>query len=168
MSLLLLLAALLGQDDGFEALGETDGWHIARAGSGCLMTREFGGQGNTILTLSIDPALPETPLRLLVGNRDWALPDAEDGGFVLDFGNGASWPDLVARTFPSENEDGSVDGVISLGFTQGTMTPVLEDMATARSLRLSHADSTISELSFDGAEGAIRSLGQCVAALPPA
>ncbi|HET9427474.1 MAG TPA: hypothetical protein VFO69_03855 [Allosphingosinicella sp.] len=167
MSFLLLLAAVLGQEDGFEALGETEGWHIARAGSGCLMTREFGGDGNTILTLSIDPAVAEAPLRLLVGNSAWALPNAEDGGFVLDFGNGASWPGLVARTFASENDDGSVDGVISLGFTQGTMTPVLEDMAGARGLRLSRADATISELRFDGAEGAIRSLGQCVAALPP-
>ena len=60
----------------------------------------------------------------------------------------------------------SVDGVISLGFTANAMTPVLEDMAGARGLRLSRRDATISELSFDGAEGAIRSLGECVAALP--
>ena len=166
MSPWLLLAAVLVQEE-FQALGETEGWHIARAGSSCLMTREFGGDGNTILTWSIDPDLPETPLRLLVGNSGWALPDMSDSGYVLDFrGNGGSWPDLVARTFPSENDDGSVDGVISLGFTANAMTPVLEDMAGARGLRLSRRDATISELSFDGAEGAIRSLGECVAALP--
>ena len=58
MSPWLLLAAVLVQEE-FQALGETEGWHIARAGSSCLMTREFGGDGNTILTLSIDPDLPE-------------------------------------------------------------------------------------------------------------
>jgi len=167
MSLLLLLAAALLQEDNFEALGETEGWQIARSGGGCLMVQEFGGDGNTILTVSIDPGLPDTPLRMLLGNSRWALPDASEPGYAILFrGNGANWQDLVARTFASENEDGSVDGVISLGFTENAMTPVLDDMAGANGLRLSRDDDTISELSFSGAEAAIRSLGQCVAALP--
>ena len=167
MFLLLLLAAAFAQDEPFETFGETEGWQIARAGSSCLMVREFGGDGNTILTLSIDPELAETPLHLIVGNSAWTLPESDDSGYDLDFsGNGASWQDLVGRTFPSENEDGSVDGVISLGFSQNQMTPVLVDMADASGLRLSRERATISELSFDGAEAAIRSLGQCVAALP--
>jgi hypothetical protein len=167
MSLLLLLAAALVQDDGLETLGETQGWQIARVGSSCMMTREFGGDGNTILTLSIDPSLTETPLLMLVGNSDWALPDSSDSGYILQFsGSGGSWPDLRVRTFPSENEDGSVDGVISLGFTERAMTSVLDDMAGASGLRLSREQATISELRFDGAEAAIRSLGQCVARAP--
>ena len=167
MSLLLLLAAAFLQEESFEPFGETEGWQIARSGGGCLMVREFGGDGNTILTVSIDPGLPETPLRMLVGNSRWALPEADEPGYAILFrGNNANWQDLVARTFASENEDGSVDGVISLGFTQNAMTPVLDDMAGANGLRLSRDDNTISELSFSGAEAAIRSLGQCVAALP--
>ena len=167
MSMLLLLAASLIQDEPFEQFGETDGWQIARSGTGCLMVREFGGDGNTILTLSIDPALADTPLRVIVGNSGWAMPESDDSGYSIWFkGSGATWPDLVGRTFASENDDGSVDGVISLGFTQNAMTPVLEDMAGASGLRLSRKEATISELSFEGAEAAIQTLGRCVAALP--
>ena len=167
MSLLLLLAASLIQDEPFETFGETDGWQIARSGTGCLMVREFGGVGNTILTLSIDPALAETPLRVIVGNSGWAMPESDDSGYSILFkGSGATWPDLVGRTFASENDDGSVDGVISLGFTQNAMTPVLEDMAGASGLRLSRKEATISEFSFESAEAAIQALGRCVAALP--
>ena len=167
MSILLLLAAALVQDEGFETFGETEGWQIARAGSSCLMAREFGGDGNTMLTLSIDPALADTPLQLLVGNSAWMLPDSDGSGYALDFsGNNARWQDLAGRTFTSEHDDGSVDGVISLAFTRNMMTPVLEDMAGASGMRLSHDESTISELSFEGAEAAIRTLGRCVAALP--
>ncbi|MGZ8998399.1 MAG: hypothetical protein ACXW2T_06030 [Allosphingosinicella sp.] len=167
MSFLLLLAATFIQDDSFEPFGETDGWQIARSGTGCLMVREFGGSGNTILTLSIDPTLTDTPLRLILGNSAWAMPERDDSGYAILFkGSGATWPDLPGRTFASENEDGSVDGVISLGFGENAMTPVLEDMAAASGLRLSRRQATISELSFDGAEAAIRSLGRCVAALP--
>ncbi len=167
MSVLLLFAAAFLQDDSFETFGETEGWQIARSGGGCLMVREFGGDGNTILTVSIDPGLPDTPLRMIVGNSAWAVPETDDAGYDILFrGNNASWNDLAARTFASENEDGSVDGVISLGFDENVMTPVLEDMAGANGLRLSREKSTISELRFDGAEAAIRSLGQCIAALP--
>lgn len=167
MSVLLLFAAAFLQDDSFETFGETEGWQIARSGGGCLMVREFGGDGNTILTVSIDPGLPETPLRMIVGNSAWAVPETDDAGYAILFrGNNARWNDLVARTFASENEDGSVDGVISLGFDDNVMTPVLEDMAGANGLRLSRENATISELRFDGAEAAIRSLGQCIAALP--
>src|SRR5687768_13920796 len=106
MSILLLLAAALIQSDEPEMFAQTDGWQIARAGSGCLMTQEFGGDGNTILTVSIDPELSDTPLRLLVGNSGWALPEADDEGYGLDFaGNGAVWKDLAVHTFPSENDD---------------------------------------------------------------
>ena len=164
---LLIAAALLAQDDSFEAFGETEGWQIARSGGGCLMVREFGGAGNTILTLSIDPGLPETPLRVIVGNSAWAVPDANAAGYAILFrGNDAQWDDLIGRSFASENDDGSVDGVISLGFTENAMTPVLEDMAGANGLKLTRDNSTISDLSFDGTEAAIRSLGQCVANLP--
>ena len=167
MSLLLLLAATLVQDDGLQMYAENDGWQIARTGTACLMTQEFGGEGNTILTLSIDPELTETPLRLLVGNSGWALPEADDEGYSLDFsGNGAAWKDLVGRTFASENDDGTVDGVISLGFAQEAMTPMLEDMAGANGLLLSREDNAISRFSFTGAEDAIRSLGACVSSLP--
>jgi hypothetical protein len=167
MSFLLLVAALLSQEDTFEALGETEGWQIARSGTGCLMVREFGGSGNTILTLSVDPALADTPLRMILGNSAWAIRQSDESGYAILFkGSGATWPDLVARTFASENEDGSVDGVISVGFTQNAMTPVLEDMAAASGLRLSRKEATISDLTFSGAEAAIQSLGRCVAALP--
>ena len=167
MSLLLLLAASLIQDETFETFGETDGWQIARSGTGCLMVREFGGRGNTMLTLSIDPALAETPLQVIVGNSDWAMPESDDSGYSILFnGSGATWPDLVGRTFASENDDGSVDGVISLGFTRNAMTPVLEDMAGASGMRLSRKQATITEFSFDSTEAAIQALGRCVAALP--
>jgi hypothetical protein len=167
MSFLLLLAAAFLQDDSFEPFAQEEGWQIARSGSGCLMVREFGGSGNTILTLSIDPALAETPLRVILGNSAWAMPERDDPGYAILFkGSGATWPDLVGRTFASENEDGSVDGVISVGFGEDAMTPVLEDMASATGLRLSRRQATISEVSFDGAEAAIQSLSRCVAALP--
>ena len=169
MSFLLFLAASLIQDDGFEAFAKADGWQIARSGSGCLMVREFGGSGNTILTLLIDPALDDTPLRLILGNSAWPVSQTDDSGYVIWFkGSGATWPDLVGRRFASENEDGSVDGVISLAFTQEAMTPVLEDLAASSGLRLSRREATISEVNFDGAEAAIQSLGRCVAALPEA
>jgi hypothetical protein len=167
MSLLLLLAAALVQEEGLEMFAENDGWQIARVGSGCLMTQEFGGDGNTILTVSIDPELSDTPLRILVGNSGWALPEADDAGYSIDFGAaGPAWTDLPAQIFPSENEDGSVDGVISLGFAAERMTPLLEDMAGASEMRLSRRQDSISQFRFNGMERAIRSLGACVGTLP--
>lgn len=167
MLLPLLLAAALAQEEPPEIFALNDGWQIARAGSGCLMIQEFGGEGNTILTLSIDPELADAPLRLIVGNGLWELPEADDEGYALDFsGNGATWQDLAAQTFPSENEDGSVDGVISVAFSQEQMTPMLVDMAGADGLRLSRRDTIVSEFRFSGAEEGIRSLGQCLATLP--
>jgi hypothetical protein len=166
MILPLLLAAAMMQADDLEMFAEQDGWQIARTGNSCLMTQEFGGTGNTILTFSIDPELADTPLRILVGNSRWTLPNTDDDGYVLDFGGVSSaWTDLTARTFSSEAEDGSVDGVISIGFNGNRMTPVLDDVAAARGLRLSKGGLTISEIAFTGAEGAIRSLGECVRSL---
>src|SRR5690349_15777067 len=166
MSILLLLAAALVQDDELEMFAENDGWQIARVGSGCLMTQEFGGDGNTILTVSIDPEMSDTPLRILVGNSGWALPEADDAGYSLDFGgDDDGWSELPARTFPSANEDGSVDGVISLGFAAERMTPLLEDMAESSGMRLSRREDSISQFRFSGMERAIRSLGACVGTL---
>ena len=34
---------------------ETQGWSIARHAGGCMMTREFGGDGNMMVAFAVDP-----------------------------------------------------------------------------------------------------------------
>ena len=97
------------------------------------MTREFGGDGNTMVTFAVDPGDDTAPLILLVGNSGWSLPDADDDGYQLEFsGNDAVWDDLAARTFTTEDGGGDPDGVISIGFAQDAIAPMLEDRRRRR------------------------------------
>ena len=158
-----LVAVAMAQLAEPETFAETEGWSIARHAGGCLMTREFGGDGNTILTFAVDPADGTAPLTILVGNSGWSFADADEEGYQIEFSNGAVWNDLAARTFTIED---SGDGVISIGFAQDALAPMLEDVADADAMRLSHRGVTVDRVSFAGSHAAVGTLGQCVRSLP--
>jgi hypothetical protein len=168
MMLAWVAAVVLAQGAEAEIFAETEGWSIARHGGGCLMTREFGGDGNTIVTFSVDPTDTSAPLTILVGNTDWALPDADDDGYRIEFsGSEAVWRDLAVRTFTTDDDgDGRVDGVIRIGFTSDAITPMLEDVAGATGLHLSRQGETVDRVALSGTEAAVHSLGSCVSTLP--
>ena len=112
-------AAMLTQGAIAEVFAETEGWSIARHAGGCLMTREFGGTGNTIVTFSVDPTDTSAPLTILVGNSGWALPDADDEGYRIEFsGSEAVWKDLAVRTFTTD-DDAAVAADLQEGVEQG-------------------------------------------------
>ena len=168
MMLAWVAAAMLTQGAIAEVFAETEGWSIARHAGGCLMTREFGGTGNTIVTFSVDPTDTSAPLTILVGNSGWALPDADDEGYRIEFsGSEAVWKDLAVRTFTTDDDgDGRADGVIRIGFTSDAITPMLEDVAGATGLHLSRQGETVDRVPLSGTEAAVHSLGACVSALP--
>src|SRR5262245_26706877 len=96
----LILAAFLAQAGEPELFAEAEGWSIARHEQGCLMTREFGGDGNTIVTFAVNPADTTAPLTLLVGNSGWMFPESQDDGYEVEFsGNAAVWGDLSVHMF---------------------------------------------------------------------
>ena len=129
------------------------------------MTREFGDEGNSIFAVSVDPDDATLPLTLLVGNGDWSPPEADDDGYHLEFtGNGAAWRDLAVRTFTTGGADGKIDGVISIGFADDAVVPMLEDVGGASGLHLSRQGVTVVRLSFGGSGAAVRSLGECLTA----
>ena len=160
-------AAALAQGAGPEIFAETEGWSIARHDGGCLMTREFGDEGDTIVTFSVDPTDAVTPLTILVGNSGWSFPDADDDGYRIEFsGSDAVWKDLAVRTFNTEDEgDGQPDGVISIGFADDAITPLLEDVAGATALHLMRRGETVDRVPLSGTDAAVHSLGACVGAL---
>jgi hypothetical protein len=161
----LLIAALLAQGGTPEIFAEAGGWSISRQGNACLMTREFGDAGNSIFAVSVDPLDRTLPLTLLVGNGDWAPPEADDSGYLLEFsGNGAAWRDLAVRTFTTDDAGEKVDGVISIGFADDAVVPMLEDVGGASGLHLSRQGVTVVRLSFGGSDAAVRSLGECLTA----
>ena len=159
----LLAAAALAQDGESELFAEAEGWSIARQGSTCMMTREFGDSGNSLFAVSVDPDDAALPLTMLVGNGDWSPPEAQDSGYHIEFsGNRAAWRDLTVRTFTTEGADGRHDGVISIGFAADAVVPILQDVGGASGLHLSRQGVTIVRLSFGGSEAAVRSLGECL------
>ena len=164
----LLIATALAQAPDPYIFAETEGWSIARHSDGCLLTREFGGDGNTMVTFAVDPGDDTAPLILMVGNSGWSLPDADDDGYQLEFsGNNAVWDDLAARTFTTEESGGGdPDGVISFGFAQDAIAPMLEDLAAADGFHLLRQGVTVGRVSFDGSRAAVGSLGECVSTLP--
>ena len=168
MMIALLAAAALAQGADPELFAETEGWSIARHDGGCLMTREFGGVGNTIVTFSVDPSDASAPLTLLVGNSDWLFTEADDEGYRIEFsGNDAVWNDLAVHTFNTDdNGDGTADGVISIGFAGDAITPLLADVAGATGLHLSRQGETVDQVELSGTQAAVSSLGACVSTLP--
>lgn len=168
MMLAWVAALALAQAAGPEIFAETEGWSIARHDGGCLMTRAFGGEGDTIVTFSVDPSDAVSPLTVLVGNSAWSFPEADDDGYRIEFaGNDAVWKDLAVRTFNTEDEgDGRADGVISIGFADDAITPLLEDVAGATGLHLMRRGETVDRVPLSGTEAAVHSLGACVGALP--
>jgi hypothetical protein len=158
-----LVAATLAQGVGPEVFAQAAGWSIARQGSACMMTREFGDEGNSIFAVSVDPDDATLPLTLLVGNGSWSPPEAEDEGYHIEFiGSGAAWRDLAVRTFTTDGGDGTADGVISIGFADDAVVPMLEDVGGASGLHLSREGVTVVRLSFVGSDAAVRSLGECL------
>ena len=135
----LLVAAALALAAQAETYAEADGWSITRHDTGCLMIREFGGAGNTIVTFAVAPADRTAPLTILVGNSGWTFPAAEDEGYQIEFsGNAAVWDDLAVRTFTTDDQgEGDRDGVISIGFAEDAIAPMLADIADASGFRLS-------------------------------
>ena len=163
-----LIAATLAQVPDPQMFAETEGWSIARHAGGCVMTREFGGEGNMMVTFAVDPGDDTSPLTILVGNSGWSFPDADDDGYQIEFsGNDAVWDDLAARTFTTDDAgDSDPDGVISIGFAQDAITLMLEDVAAANGLHLLRRGVTVSRVSFGGSRAAVGSLGECVSTLP--
>jgi len=165
MMIQLLIAATLAQGVEAEIFAEAEGWSIARQGSACLMTREFGDEGNSLFALSVDPIDTTLPLTLLVGNGGWSPPEADDSGYHIEFsGNNAAWRDLAVHTFTTEGTDGTPDGVISIGFAADAVVPMLEDVGGASGIHLSRQGVTVVRLSFGGSDAAVRSLGECLTA----
>lgn len=159
---LMLLAAALVQYQEPELFAETEGWSIARHDTGCLMTREFGGDGNTIVTFAVTPADRTAPLTVLVGNSGWSFPEAEDDGYRIEFsGNAAVWGDLAVHTFTTDG-----DGVISIDFAEDALTPLLEDVSAADGLHLSRQGVTVKRVAFSGTGAAVGTLARCVRSLP--
>jgi|SRR5688572_8060929 len=163
-----LIAAALAQVPDPQIFAETEGWSIARHAGGCVMTREFGGDGNMMVTFAVDPGDNTSPLTILVGNSGWSLPDADDDGYQIEFsGNDAVWDDLAARTFTTDDGgDSNPDGVISIGFAQDAIALMLEDVAAANGLHLLRQGVTVGRVSFGGSRAAVGSLGECVSTLP--
>lgn len=168
MMISLLIAAALAQGAEPEIFAETEGWSIARHDGGCLMVREFGGAGNTIVTFAVTPADTTAPLTILVGNSGWSFPEADDDGYQIEFsGNEAVWNDLAVRTFNTDdNGDGDRDGVISIDFAQDAITPLLADVAAASGLHLLRQGVTVDRVAFTGTGAAVSRLGECVGTLP--
>jgi hypothetical protein len=168
MMMTLLIAAALGQAAEPEIFAEAEGWSIARHVGGCLMTREFGGDGNTIVTFAVTPADATAPLTVLVGNSGWTFPEgADDGGYQIEFsGNDAVWQDLAARTFNTDGDSGDRDGVISIDFARDAITPLLADVAAASGLHLSRQGVTVDRVAFTGTGAAVSKLGECIGTLP--
>jgi hypothetical protein len=163
----LLIAAALAQGAEPEIFEETEGWSIARHESGCLMTREFGGDGNTIVTFAITPGDSSAPLTILIGNSGWSFAEGEDDGYRIEFtGHDTSWNDLSARTFNTDGQDGDRDGVISLDFAGDAIMPLLADLATASGLHLSRQGVTVNQVALSGTQAAVSTLGRCVGTLP--
>jgi hypothetical protein len=164
----LLFAALLVQSDDPELFAEAEGWSITRHDSGCLMTREFGGNGNTIVTFAVTPADATAPLTLLVGNSGWSFPEADDEGYQIEFsGNQAVWDDLAVHTFNTgDSGEGDRDGVISIDFASDAITPLLSDVAAASGLHLSRQGVTVDRVDFTGTSAAVSRLGDCIGTLP--
>ena len=168
MMISLMIAAALAQAGEPQLFAETEGWSIARHGGGCMMTREFGGDGNTIVTFLIDPTDSDAPLTVMVGNSGWSLRDADDEGYRMEFsGNDAVWQDLAAHTFMTAAEaNADPDGVISIGFAQDAITPMMADLASANGLHLLRQGVSVKRVAFTGTGDAVRSLGECVRTLP--
>ena len=163
-----LIAVALAQVPEPQMFAETEGWSIARHAGGCVMTREFGGDGNMMVTFAVDPGDNSSPLTILVGNSGWSLPDADDDGYQIEFsGNDAVWDDLAARTFTTDDGgDSDPDGVISIGFAQDAIALMLEDVAAADGFHLLRQGVTVGRVSFGGSRAAVGSLGECVSTLP--
>src|SRR5690606_26017303 len=103
------------------------------------------------------------PLTLLLGNGEWEPPEAEDSGYLLEFtGTDFAWRDLSVRTFTTGEDGRKVDGVISIGFADDAVAPMLEDVGGASGLHLSRQGVTVIRLAFEGSDGAVRSLGECL------
>ena len=164
---LMMSAALAGQTEP-EPFAEAQGWEIARHNGGCMMTREFGGDGNTIVTFMIDPANRAAPMTLLVGNSGWALGEEDQEGYRLEFaGSDAVWQDLSVHTFSTGDDgEGHADGVISIDFAEDAITPMMADVAGATGLHLLHQGVTVDEVAFDESGEAVRRLGECIGTLP--
>ena len=163
-----LISATLAQAPDPQMFAETEGWSIARHSGGCVMTREFGGDGNMMVSFAVDPGDDTSPLTILVGNSGWSLPDADDDGYQIEFsGSDAVWDDLAARTFTTDDSgDSDPDGVISIGFAQDAIALMLEDVAAADGLHLLRQGVTVGRVSFGGSRAAVGSLGECVSTLP--
>ena len=100
---------------------------------------------------------------MLVGNGGWSPPEADDEGYHIEFiGSDAAWRDLTVRTFTTHGGDGTADGVISIGFADDAVVPILEDVGGASGLHLSRDGVTVVRLSFGGSDTAVRSLGECL------
>ena len=163
----LLVAATLAQAAEPRAFAEAEGWSISRHDGGCLMTREFGGSGNTIVTFAVTPADAAAPLTILVGNSGWSFTEPDDDGYQIEFsGNDAIWNDLAVRTFNTDGDGADRDGVISIDFAQDAITPLLTDVAAASGLHLSRQGVTVDRVALSGTRAAVSKLGECVGTLP--
>ena len=168
MLIWLLVAAASGQSAEPHMFAETEGWSITRHEGGCLMTREFGSGGSTIVTFAVTPADPAAPLTILVGNSGWSFAEADDDGYQIDFGgNDAVWGQLAVRTFNTDDEgDGQRDGVISIDFASDAITPLLADVAGASGFHLSRRGVTVERVAMTGTGAAVSKLGECIGTLP--
>ena len=155
-------AAVLAQGFEPELFAETEGWSIARQGSACLMTREFGVNENSMLTVAVDPADGQLPLTLMIGDNRWALPEADAEGYRIEFGGtGAIWQQLAVHTFTTNGDaDGQRDGVISIGFAHDAIVPMLDDMADSTDLQLSHDGVAVIGMTFEGNASAVQKFGR--------
>jgi hypothetical protein len=168
MLMTLMMSVALAQAAEPELFAESQGWQIARHNGGCMMTREFGGTGNTIVTFMINPTEQSAPLTIMVGNSGWSLGEHDDEGYRIEFaGNDAVWQDLAAHTFNTEADgDGGPDGVISIDFAGDAITPMMTDLAGATGLHLLRQGATLEQVEFDGTSAAVQSLGECLRTLP--
>ncbi|MGZ8335055.1 MAG: hypothetical protein ACXWU1_00165 [Allosphingosinicella sp.] len=148
--------------------GEPAGWSIARQNGACLMTRGFGAEDNSMLTVAVDPADGQLPLTLMIGDNRWELPDADEQGYRIEFGGtGAIWQQLAVRTFTTEGDaDGRRDGVISIGFAHDAIVPMLDDLAGSTNLQLSHDGAAVIAMTFDDNSRAVENLGACIRGIP--
>ena len=162
----LIMSVALGQSAQPELFAEAQGWQIARHNGGCMMTREFGGTGNTIVTFMISPAEQNAPLTIMVGNSGWSLGEHDDEGYRIEFvGNDAVWQDLAAHTFSTDG-DGGPDGVISIDFAGDAITPMMSDLAGATGLHLLRQGATLEQVAFEDSSEAVQRLGECLRSLP--
>ncbi|MHA6720618.1 hypothetical protein ACX40Y_14355 [Sphingomonas sp. RS6] len=119
---------------------------------GCFATRDYPGEGRTLLLLGIDL---KGDNRLSVLNDNWSIEPNERLNLSFTLGD-ARYPDHVAIGIASAGKP---------GFAAGFDARFPNRMAAARSLDIDRSSVPVARLTMDGSAAAIAELRRCLDAL---